>query len=290
MITPDKLLAALNAAKPGDTLVLVGDFPALRWGKRSFDPPLVLDMTKATVSGPWYWGSLDGVTFKGGKWRGLNPLRIDKASRITIDGGDFQNPGLPDGNGFWVIGGSQITVRNTTFSQFERGCVFSKVDGIVVENSGFDRMRSDGISMGECRNVRVTGCAFHGTRIVGTEHPDAVQLWSRPTSPPTSDVVVEDNVIVGMTQGVFLGNHVRAGVDDGGFDRVTIRRNRIVGGYPQGIHVTAGRGVTVEDNTVSTYPAARYRASINLVGCSDVIRTGNTVAAGAGKPAVIDPT
>jgi hypothetical protein len=148
-------------------------------------------------------------------------------------------------------------------------------------------MRSDGIQVGEGRNglIEENDCAE--TRIRDVEHPDCIQLWSRPTSPPTADIVIRRNRAKGTMQGVFLGNHVREGVNDGGFDRILIEDNVLDVGYPNGIALHEGRDSIVRNNKVTTFPGSRWRASINLKG-GDSKQCGNSVTAAAGKPGVQD--
>jgi len=88
-------------------------------------------------------------------------------------------------------------------------------------------------------------------------------------------------------QGIFLGNHVRAGVDDGGFDAITIERNRIEVNVPNGIYVGSGRGVRIISNQVYTVAGAMLRngagpavkATIKAVESQRVVACGNLVAA-----------
>lgn len=282
MITPATLADALTSAQPGDTLTLSGDFPAMR---PKIPEGVTLDCRAATITGEWYpRGPLRRVRIEGGRWAGL---RTDGVERLEINGARFKGAGT--GYGLFVNGGSEVHVWGSHLSGYRTGIVLDAVAGFAIQDSRFTAMTSDGITLGRSRKGVVSRNRFWGFTPAEGAHPDGVQLFSRPTLPPTADVVVEDNVMVGMMQGIGCFNHVRGGVDDGGFDRLTIRRNLILGGYPHGIAVYSGRDLVVEDNHVSTWPGAKFRASINLVDCAGVIRRGNTVAAGAGKPSADDP-
>lgn len=277
---------------PGQTLVLDGVYDGPWRPKAAALKGVTIDARKAEIRGLFYpGGGVEGLAILGGIWAGI---RIDRPTALVIRDAELIGPGaddarLADGYGVMVSGGRGVVLTRLAATGFKSGVVLSRVDGFEVLGCGLARMRSDGVQVGESRNGRIAGNVIHGTRILGDEHPDGIQLWSRPTSPPTADIVIEDNLVVGETQGVCGFNHVRAGIDDGGFDRITIRGNRIVGGYPNGISLQDGRDCVVTDNTVSTYPGSRWRASINLIGCAGVIRRGNTVATGAGKPAADDP-
>lgn len=280
MITVDTLPAALASAKPGHTLALSGDFPAMR---PRIPAGVTLDGRAATFTGLWYPRCGPGVTVLGGRWFGL---RVDKVEALSVRGARFA--GSEAGFGLFVNGGSRVTVSDSRFAGCRTGVVLNKVAGFAIRDSQFTAMTSDGMTLGECRQGLISGNRFWGFTPSEGAHPDGVQLYSRPTSPPSADIEISDNIMAGMMQGIGCFNHVRDGVDDGGFDRLTIRRNVVIGGYPHAIAVVAGRDLVVEDNDVSTWPGARWRASINLVDCAGVIRRRNTVAAGAGKPGADD--
>jgi hypothetical protein len=113
-------------------------------------------------------------------------------------------------------------------------------------------------------------------------------MWSRPTAPPVADVIIRRNRIEGDTQGIGLHNHVRDGVDDGGFDRILIEDNIINVSRTNAIDLANGRESIIRNNKVTTLPGAKGRASIHAREGS-VTMCGNSVAAGAGKPGAKDP-
>lgn len=281
--TPATIAAVLPLLKPGDTLFLTGAFPDLRPRAGALSG-VTIDAREATL-GVLYPGKTVDLSILGGAWAGL---RFDGIQRLSVSGARLEGPEAQDGYGLFVNGGADVIVSGCAFFSYRTGLVLNRVASFRVEDSGFARMRSDGITIGESREGVVRRNVFHGTRITGEEHPDAVQLYSRPTSAPTADITIENNVVVGETQGFCGFNHVRAGVNDGGFDRIRIRNNKVVGGYPHGIALVEARHSEVTDNHVETYPTSKYRASINLTACTDMIRSGNVVLAGAGKPGVTD--
>lgn len=282
--TPATLAAVLPLLKPGDSLQLTGVFPALRPRPGVLDG-VTIDARGARMAGVFYPGRCAGLTVVGGSWLGM---RFDGATELRVAVARFEGPDAPDGYGLFVNGGTEIRVEDCAFHSYRTGLVLNRVEGFSVARSGFARMRSDGITIGESRRGVVARCLFHGTRITGEEHPDAVQLYSRPTSAPTADIIIEGNTVIGETQGFSGFNHVRDGVNDGGFDRIRILDNDLTVGFPHAIALVEARDSEVRGNRVSTYPTAGWRASINLTNCTRTIRAGNTVAAGAGKPGVTD--
>ena len=301
--TPETLSKVLQDAKGGDTVVLAaGQYPDVRFNRREFQPRLIIDARAAKISGWWFRG-VTGIEFRGGEYRVpaavVTPngrtdygrsLRIDGSHDILITQARFIGPGavgeetLPYGEGYGVfmIGGGNIEITGNALAGFKSGIVLGRIDGFKMTDNTFTDMRSDGMQVAESRNGLVEGNTCGGTKIRDGEHPDCIQMWSRPTSPPTADMVIRRNKIGGGTQGIGMFNHTRNGVDDGGFDRILIEDNDIEVGYPNAISLKSGRDSIVRNNQVRTLKGSKFRASINTG--PGVSRCGNTVASGAGRP------
>ena len=308
--TPETLLQVLADAKGGDTVVLApGEYADVRYGGREFKPRLLIDARAAKLSGWWFRG-VGGIELRGGEYRlpplTINPangrkdygrsLRIDGSHDIVVTQARFIGPSatgeetLPFGEGYgiFMIGGSNIEIARNALAGFKSGVVLSRVDDFKLRENTFTEMRSDGIQVAESRNGLVEGNTCGGTRIRDGEHPDCIQMWSRPTSPPTADIIIRRNQIGGGTQGIGMFNHTRDGVDDGVFDRILIEDNDIEVGYPNAISLKSGRDSIVRNNRVRTLKDSKFRASINTG--PGVTRCGNTVSSGAGKSGEKDPT
>lgn len=301
--TPETLQQVLADAKGGDTIMLApGEYPNVGFGRREFQPRLVIDARAAKLSGWWIRGAT-GVEFRGGEYR-LPPmvvsprngrkdygrsLRIDGSRDIVIRDARFIGPAatgeetLPFGEGYgiFMVGGSNIEITGNALAGYKSGIVLTRVDGFQLRENTFTEMRSDGMQIAESRNGLLERNTCGGTRIREGEHPDCIQMWSRPTSLPTADMIIRGNRISGGTQGIGMFNHVRNGVDDGGFDRILIEDNEIEVGFPNAISLKSGRNSIVRNNRVRTFKDAKFRASINTG--PGVTRCGNVVAAGAGK-------
>lgn len=237
--------------------------------------------------------NLSGVVLRGGDATGDTFTDCDN---ILIVGRGYTGA---TGSGLLFVRCRDVRVIDCDFEGFGRGVVFSMCTGFTVVANRFRALKIDGVNIAQSWRGVVADNDFTDPD-TGEAHPDAVQLWSRPTmrladksivpAPPTSDIVIARNRVRGMlTQGVTAFNHIRDGVDDGGFDRITITANEIAVGMPQALAIYAGRDCIVTDNRVSTLDGSDWRASINLKGCTGLLRRGNTVAAGAGKPGADDP-
>jgi hypothetical protein len=307
--SPATLQAAVARAKGGDTIVLApGDYRGVRLAGHVFQPNLVIDARAASFHG-LELRSIEGLTLRGGVYR-LPPstvhprdgrtvfgqaLRMDSVKGVEVVDAEVAGPGTLDadgpfgeGYGVFVARSAGVSVLRSRFKGFKSGVVLNRVDDFKLVSNQFRAMRSDGIQVGEGHRGLIEDNDCADTRIRDVEHPDCIQLWSRPTSPATADIVIRRNRAVGTMQGAFLGNHVRDGVDDGGFDRILIEDNVFEVGYPNGISITNGRNSIVRNNKVTTLAGAKWRASINVRGVGESKVCGNSVKAAAGKPGIRD--
>lgn len=303
---PDTLTAVLAAAKGGDTLVLsAGRYVTVKGlSGRVFSPPLKIDATAAEIE-RWTIANATGVEIKAGVVRnGCAPaagcynygLRFDGGKGVKVAGGTFvgpevAEPGLPyqraDGYGVGFIGTTDFELTDNVFVSFRTGAVLNKVHRFRVAGNRFNRMRSDGVAIGQGWVGLIEGNICDGTRILSTEHPDCIQFWSRPDAPPTSDLTIRKNIALGEMQGATGTNHTRDGVDDGGFDRIVMEDNLVIGAYPSGVALNSGRASALRNNRTLTLPKAPY--IVRTFATGDVVRCGNVAEAGAGKKAQIDP-
>lgn len=207
-------------------------------------------------------------------------------------------PGQGNNYGLSLTDCTNVRVFECPIVGFARGIVASRVKDFDFSANRFAGMKIDGINLAQCWGGNVGDNDFTEPD-TGDAHPDAIQLWSRPTmrladgrtvpAPPTSDIVIARNRVKGMlTQGITAFNHIRNGVDDGGFDRITIVANKIEVGMPQGLALYNARASAVLHNDIRTLDGSRYKASMNLFNCPDLIHRGNIVAAALGKPGFKD--
>jgi len=243
--TPSTIHSALWEAKPGDTIKLTaGDYGTVTIKDRNWPKRITLNASGAKLR-----------------------LVIQNSSGIYVNGGTF-GPNM-DGAGYaaQVQLSKDVTFYKSAFVNSKRGLVIDRSQRVKVSYARFSEMTIDGVNIALSQQVTVLNivCEKFDT---GEAHPDCVQGWSRPGG-ITSDVLVEKVTLNGpKVQGIFFGNHVRNGVNDGGYDRIVIRNNSITGSYPQGIGLYECRNCEVTGNRVSTLPGSKHRVSINIVGGS----------------------
>ncbi len=255
---PSTVNGVLAAAKPGDTVRLVaGNYPQLMLRNRTFAPPLTIDASAATVAGIQVLSST-GVHWTGGTMAGNATLQT------------------ATGYGFLASQSKDISVASVHFNSFRTGVVFDRVTGGAITGNWLARMSADGIDIALSRSLSITHNACSEFQNDGVSHPDCIQMWSRPEAPPVADITIDGNTTVGEAQGISLFNHIRDGVDDGGFDRISITNNSVFNNSANGIAVYDCRGCTVRYNMVTSLPNYIDRAQLYVSGGS-VDVCGNTV-------------
>lgn len=200
--------------------------------------------------------------------------------------------------GINITDSRHIAVEGADISSVHRGIIIGGSADVEVRDARMHHIISDGINVAQSKRVQLIGneCQqfnptkatydANGRRLKDGDHPDCIQAWSRPPAAPTSDILVERNRVIGDMQGIFFGNHVRNGVDDGGFDRVIVRGNYIRVAAPNGITLNSVRSATIIDNVVETIPGRflpnrpdiPVRANLRFSG-SEIMACGNRVSA-----------
>lgn len=271
--TASKLIAQ---AKSGNVINLppLVNGEALSITNRKFSPAITIDMSQVSLSG----------------------IVIRNSSGIILKNGRVKGPGGRS-YGINVVDSNNVRIQRMTISGAHRGIVISKSQDIAIEGNRLTALLAEGVNIAQSQRVLVSAntCSeftpkmgtwkADGTRISDGDHPDCIQAWSRPGHAPTSDVKVINNVAEGFMQGIFFGNHVRNGVDDGGFDRIEISNNRVHVSLPNGVTLYSARNSKVVNNQISTVPGARsqrpphnpVKASLRVIDTVATIACGNTV-------------
>ena len=274
--TPATLAARLKDAKGGETIRLApGEYGIVRFPRVTFSPAITIDAAGATFTG----------------------LVLNKVSGVTVRGGAVVGPGGRS-YGVMIRSSDDIRIENMRISGAHRGVVVGESSNIALVGNELTGLISDGINVALSDHVLVQRNRCHdfspnlavfdaaGNKLRDGDHPDCIQAWSRPTRAPVSDVRVLDNVAEGNMQGIFFGNHTRNGVNDGGFDRITIRGNRLKVTMA-GVVLDEARDSVVEDNHVElfpgpvfpTKPSFRLKPNVRVSGernraCANVVTTG----------------
>ena len=228
MILCTALAAALATATPGSVIAVTGTCPATTIAPATFKPAVTIDARAARFAGT---------------------LTLDHVSGLAINGGTYGPIAYKAGSAITILASSFVTVQHARIADVDRGIKIGPGSfDVLIARNRFDRMRVDGVDI-TARRVTVDRNVFTGSTQSGLEHPDCIQGWSRPDA-IVADVTVTNNSCTGHTQGISFFNHIRAGIDDGGFDRITIRGNAVNVTESNGIGVADCRDCIVEGNTL----------------------------------------
>lgn len=268
----------LDRARSGDRIVLdPGQSNRLRIIGRHFDPAVTVVAGQANFS----------------------EIVIKQSSGIRIEGGTVVAPGGKS-YGITLNGVDNIELAGMTVTGAHRGIVIGGARNLSITNVRLDGLISDGIDITQSQGIRISAVTCRnfspnatqynaaGKRVSAGDHPDCIQGWSKVGTAPVSDVSIEDVDAEGRMQGIFFGDKGPMG----GFDRLTIRNNRIHVTYPNGIRLENARNSEVSGNRVSTlpggfnprHPERRNRTNIVVKGAGNRV-CGNSIADFPGSPA-----
>lgn len=270
-----RLLNDLARARGGETLSLApGNYGTIKVVDREFKPAVRIVANGARFSS----------------------IVLTNVTGLSIEGGTVAASGEKS-IGINVKNGRDLSFQRMTVTGAHRGIAIGRSNGVLLNDMNLTGLGSDGIDLALSRRITLRGirCSNFspthsvydaaGKLIKVGDHPDCIQAWSRPAMPPVADVLVENSQIEGDMQGIFFGNHIRDGVDDGGFDRIRIRNNNIRVNRYNAIVILDGRNSEITNNRVSTLPGgintlrpnAVIRAGIRVKGGNDNIFCANTV-------------
>jgi hypothetical protein len=213
---------------------------------------------------------------------------IQKVDGLAIDGGTVIGANQNKLKAVLVIDSRNVALANMNVKTAVVGIVIRQSEKVSVRGTTLSDMSADGLHVVASHFVTIDGNTCHsftplkrifenGQLVKDERHPDCIQGWSLPGQAPLSDVVITRNTINGDMQGISFFNHSRNGIDDGGFDRVTIANNAVVTTRPRGIALLGGRNSTVRDNTVSSIPGSVLARNGNVVRTGvEVTGTANT--------------
>lgn len=292
--TAADLIADLNAASPGDTIIVpAGDYGpvSLRWN--SFSPAVTLQFEQGAVIETMQLRDVTGVIF----------------DNLTISAGIAADP--KRNYAVFVQRGGDLTFKDSHFSWAIDGdpsndgpaLVFDGVDGIRIENSHFSDMR-DGVIIRSSSNVEIWGSHFtdllkDGINLSGTDnvvirenactdfriipgfnaHPDCIQLQAGSRAIANTNVLIADNVMLiqdgEQAQGIF----VKSKYANEPHRQITIENNLIRQSVTLGIYAENVEDLSIRNNDVLPSFDADYDPRIVVNDPStNVLIEGNTVS------------
>ena len=222
-----QLMAALDDARPGDTLRLAaGNYgtveldgtrnPGLRFAgdvtvtsANPGAPAVFNDLTLRNVSN-LNFENID-FTAVGGRTSG-DLVTVTQSRGITINNSDFDGRQIGGvQNGLSVTNSSDVQISNSEFDDFYYGAGFRIVDNLRILNNNIHSMDFDGLRLAQVTNTLIQGNRLHDMDgPVDGGHRDMIQFWTAETSAPSANVTIRDNTMdIGdgrMIQSLFIYN------------------------------------------------------------------------------------
>ncbi|SMY09306.1 PKD domain-containing protein [Flavimaricola marinus] len=283
----EELYEALAACTGGETILLEGgDYGSLELSSySSFDVtfPTTVTIASADPENPAIFDeltiqdsgniTLDGLyfdyTFAEGDDNWVRPFEINYSSNIsvvncTFDGDVAQgvseiDDGFGWGYGLSVRGCDDIALESNEIFGFTTGLIVSETNTIDVIGNDLHSVRRDGMDFVEVTSVTIADNYIHdfAGNPASDDHCDMIQFWTNGTDSPSTDIVIENNVLdIGdgtYTQSIFMRNEeVDMGLagEEMYYQNITITNNVIVNGHLAGITVGETDGIVVSNNTV----------------------------------------
>ena len=278
-----QLIGALSQAKAGDqVLMAAGNYGTLKLDGATASAAFArfggeVTIRSADANRPAVLTSLDldnvsNLTFDGVKFDlvagsagGFNPFSVNRSSKVTIRNGEFDGQ-LVDGygvnQGLQVKKSTDITVENSTFSNFYYGAGFDEVSNLKFVGNELTGMAFDGTRFAQIVGGTIAGNHYHDMRAPGNSaHRDMIQFWTHGDTIPSSNVTIRDNVITiddnYRVQSIFIYNEQVTRQGDGKamyYKNFVIEDNYIEGNHPHGIFVGPIDGLLIRGNTVVRDP------------------------------------
>ena len=295
----DSLVAALQAARGGETIVLeAGDYGTveLRHGKDgdfAYANPVTLRSARrdgpAVLDGMELQGftnlSFDGLSlaYRAGPGAKLNKrcFRILEGRAITVRNslfrghivregeGEAADVGLPTGIGLVLSRSSDVLVETNLILDFHRGLAMGEARDAVVRGNELRGLRMDGMVFSKARGITIEANFIHDFRrsTAKSDHADMIQFWTNGADFATTDVTIRGNLLFagpgGATQSIFMRNDM---VDRGlagkelYYRNIRIEENVIINGHTHGITLGETEGAVIADNTLLRHPLFATKA------------------------------
>ncbi len=269
------------AANGGDTIVLSGNIGTFLMADRSFSTRLTINATNANFTDTLTIKNISGLTMTGGAFgstttamRAGRAVAVYGGSNISISKGIYVGNGA--GMGLTFAGTTSASATANQFSGLGLGMGLTAVTNTRLTSNIFRKMTKDGINIAGSYRITATAnkCSL-GIPAPGV-HPDCIQLWSIAGTPVQSDILLNNNNVQGPTQG--LTSFTPA---NGGGLRITIKDNYIETSFPQGIACYECSDSVFTGNTLKTLAGSLYQTQMNIVGGTNNIISGNSIAARA---------
>jgi len=271
VMTPTTVNSALAQLRPGDTLVLRGDFTSrLVIMNRDFGN-VTVDGREARLLQGMQLRNVHNVSFSGLRVGQAGQstanrfaINMDQSSHVSFARMTIEGNGGTAGTGLRVFNSEFVTVRDSRFQGLMDGLTMITVPNSLVTRNQFVGGGSDGVKLVDSQRVILSGNSCTGFAAVPLAHPDCMQFWSQVGRPVQSDIYVLNNLVIGDQQGF-------ASFDPGSFSgtRFTFAGNYAAINRPHGVSCMGCTESRFEDNVLVSLPDSNRLAGLHTTGGSN---------------------
>lgn len=290
--TAADLVANLNAASPGDTIIVpAGDYGRVDLGPYNFSPAVSLQFEDGAVIQTLRITDVVGVTFEKltiSAGVSFDPVRevavlVQRGGDVTFRDSSFSwakdSDPLNDGTSLIFDGVDGLRVENSHFSDMRDGLIVKDSSDVEIWGSHFTDLLKDGIIISGSENVviRENACTdFQRVEGLNT-HPDCIQIQASSRGIADTNVLIADNVSLiqdgERAQGIFVYSRF-AGVPH---RQITIENNLIRQAHHLGIYAENVEDLIIRGNDIlPSFDSADTARILVRDPSSNVLIEGNT--------------
>ena len=272
--TPETVDKVIEAAKPGDTIVLEGNFQSgILINNRTWARPITLRAEKALISGLRIEGS-EGVRVVGGVFQG-NPsgprfgsIYVFRSKNVVVDGVEAHKAAIRFNRS------ENVKLLNTTIDAQGNAATFVAVDGAEIMRNKFLNMGVDGLDLYSVRNVVVSYNLCSGTKRMEGAHVDCIQIANKKDQFKSENIEISYNEVRGETMGISAFR--------GDYRNINIHHNKLTTSFSNGISLFDTVDGRIWNNELQPTPGAEKGPGIRTDGSTDPIRCGNVIKSALG--------
>lgn len=163
--------------------------------------------------------------------------------------------------GIYARGISNLHLDGNRFEELIIGVNLDRDEAVFVQNNEFVKMRVDAIDIAGSSQVTIKHNLMQDFRPKEGDHPDAIQAWTAGQEKGVSNVLIEQNLIIGnenaRPQGVFIRDESKLWQSGRGHKSVRIENNVIIMPLWHAIAADNVQDLVISGNTVLNSPAGR---------------------------------
>lgn len=297
--TTAALVAALKVAQGGDTILLnPGSYAGMSLSSINPTGPVQImsaDLANKAVVNNFKTNLCSNLTFSGLEFATTTTdaayyaYKVTNSHDIHFDSlnvhGSLDNNATNDTEAFYFTGCQNVSVTNCEMQQLRRGVVVGACSGMTISDNYLHDIRADGLSLSSSSGVTIQRNYFTNFRHLSGDHSDAIQFLTANQTVPSTDILIQYNVMQqgdgAVMQGVFMTDQVGTLP----YANLSILDNLIIGGNWNGISCGHGSNVAVARNELLSLTGVAQTVWISLSNIAGGYATDNQTLTAISPPA-----